>query len=87
MPKPLKWEYCECGCHGSDFRVGPLYYWMNDYGMKFSLLFTEHGGGANSSLGRFESIEKVNAAVRADAKAKLTKLQREIAEAMKSLEA
>lgn len=29
MPKEktLNWEYCECGCHGSELRIGGEYFW------------------------------------------------------------
>jgi hypothetical protein len=59
----IPWEYCECGCHGHEARIGSLYYWLyNDLKGTFHLN-TAHRGSSNTEIGRYASIEAANVVV------------------------
>jgi hypothetical protein len=70
----LPWEYCECGCHGSELRIGNFYRWSlmtwpvvdgkNDYAHPQHHLNTGHKWGKH--LGTWSSSEELNAFVRAE---------------------
>ena len=80
--KRVDWEYCECGCHGHELRLGPLYYWMfNDLGRGGSAkrfhLNTDHSG-LGSRLGSFSSFEEADRAARTHAKLIIKKRREEL---------
>jgi hypothetical protein len=80
--KRVNWEYCECGCHGHELLLGPLYYWMfNDLGRggstKHFHLNTRHSD-LGDHLGSFSSFEEADSAARAHAKSVLKKSLEEL---------
>lgn len=53
----LDWEYCECGCHGSEAHAGPFYFWIfNDLKGGY-FLHTGHGWHS-PRVGKFSSQEE-----------------------------
>lgn len=80
----LPWEYCECGCHGHEVRIGTLYYWMfNDLRGGFHL-YTSHGG-FGAKLDAYSSFEEADIAARKNAKLKIRELCKKINDARKML--
>jgi coenzyme F420-reducing hydrogenase gamma subunit len=79
--KNLKWEYCECGCHGFTIRFATLTYWSVN-----TTLFLGHSV-YGQKLGDYKSNEEMDVAVVADATPRLEKLQKELTEATQRLKA
>jgi hypothetical protein len=61
-PKKVEWDYCECGCHGLEFRAPGIYFWLwvpvRDPIPKY-VLRTGHGW-MGSEVGRFDDMNGVN---------------------------
>lgn len=84
--KPLPWEYCECGCKGSDLKIGEFYRWTtitwpmkngkSDYDHPSYHLNDGHKWGKH--LGTWNNYEDLNAFVRNELREYLTKAKQEL---------
>jgi len=71
-----KWEYCECGCHGHELRIGNYYYWLyNDLKGNFYLR-EGHGFPATINLGIFKSFEEADQKVKELIKEQIKELKK-----------
>lgn len=64
----LKWEYCECGCKGSVFKVGGYSFWLYDTldgGKDCIYLGIGHGYVLSKQVGTFSTYTEAEKAVRA----------------------
>lgn len=76
----ITWEYCECGCHGYELRLGTVYFWMlNDLGngqpdrKPAFHLFKSHQGLMGGKIGTYKSFDEADAVARRLAKPVLEK--------------
>lgn len=82
----MKWEYCECGCHGNSL-VGVGLWVFNDLKDTPTSYHLHNGHGRYSSLiGRFPSMEKINEHVKSLVKTEIAKLSSLLEEPVLSLE-
>lgn len=75
--KGIPWKYCECGCKGSEARIGALYFWKYDDLRGTLYLNTEHLGGRDTMIGTRSTPEALDALVRESAKERSRTLNRE----------
>ena len=78
-PAELKWEYCECGCHGVELRMGAFYRWSvleftvpGNY-EKF-LVHLNDGHKWGKHLGTFNSHAERDKFVRAELKKQIKEM-------------
>lgn len=78
----IQWEYCECGCHGYELRLGPAYYWMFcdlDRGSSSEQFHLNTGHSARGEhMGSYSSFEAADRVAREHAKRILEKHRTEL---------
>ena len=85
---PLPWESCECGCHGSELKIGGLYFWTlmefptsfgagNNYSTEGSVFHLNDGHSRyGNDLGTFNSGQKRDNFIRKILEANLVELKK-----------
>lgn len=72
--KPLPWQYCECGCHGHELRIGDFYRWCFQElsgkigSLRIVSVHLNSGHKWGTHLGTFKSFEEADDFVRAELK-------------------